>query len=198
MDNKKEEEDEESIFFKNFDYDFNKGTNNIINYDEILPFRIYDEEPIFAEINYNTNENSNNIEMHVDSNNILNKINKFEDTYFNNIKSTENEDNIKKIFEQNLILINKTLPGFIISLMHKTNNQPIDERDIYINVFQNYSELRKPNGTPYKGDIYKVLKSTLVSTLIFEKNNEGKWSYHEKKAFDYVMKLTEKTFSKKV
>jgi len=215
----KEEDDEESLFFNKIDFSFNNNynnniiinsnninsNNNLINFDDILPFKTYEEEyPIFSENNYDifgNNNNNNNSIMHVDSNNILNKINKFEDTYYNNIKNFPNTEVAlydKNILEMNLNLIEKTLPGLIICLLYRNNNNPIEETKIYEIVSKSYGDLRKPNGSKYKGNMLKVFKSTLTSSFIFQKTIDGKWFYKKKEAIDYVLRVTEKILAKKL
>lgn len=84
---------------------------------------------------------------------ILDKINKFEDTYYNNIISLPNTDvklHDKQILAKNLNLIEKTLPGIIICYLYKNNNLPVAESILFGLVLKDFNELRKPNGTKYK------------------------------------------------
>ncbi len=49
-----------------------------------------------------------------------------------------------------------------------------------------------------QGNINKVLISTLSSSGIFFKTADGKYYFKEKEAIDYVLKVTEKTLTKKI
>lgn len=125
-------------------------------YCDPLPFNSQyhrDEEyPIFNEMNYNI-FNSKDKALIDNSAEILSKIDKLQDTYYNNIISCPNTDaklHDKQILEKNLNLIENTLPGFIICLMYRTNNTPLDEEMIFESVVKAYNNLRKPNGSKYK------------------------------------------------
>ena len=153
-------EDDSFFFFNNM----NKYNNNvnIVNSNNIemdfdpLPFNTNEEEfQIFGDLNYNTDYNC--IHKTDTTNQILNKINKFEDTYYNNIISLPNTDlnlHDKQILEKNLNLIENTLPGLLINFMYKNNNIPISETILFNLVLNKYNDLRKPNGTKYKVNVY--------------------------------------------
>ena len=49
-----------------------------------------------------------------------------------------------------------------------------------------------------QGNINKVFKSTLSSSGLFIKFNTGKWSYNEKEAVNYVLRVTEKILTKRL
>jgi hypothetical protein len=146
-------EDHSFIFLNNT---HNSNIKNV--YCDPLPLNSYiDEEyPIFGEINYNIFDFNKDKSKLENSSQILNKINKFEDTYYNNLKSfpnTEAKLHDKQILEKNLNLIENTLPGFIICLMYRNNNIALDEEKIFEIVLKKYNDLRKPNGCKYKVSI---------------------------------------------
>ncbi len=98
-------EDHSFIFLNNT---HNSNIKNV--YCDPLPLNSYiDEEyPIFGEINYNIFDFNKDKSKLENSSQILNKINKFEDTYYNNLKSfpnTEAKLHDKQILEKNLNLI---------------------------------------------------------------------------------------------
>jgi hypothetical protein len=51
-------------------------------------------------------------------------------------------------FEANLKLAESTLPGLLISLMHKENS-PMDENMLYSSIISKFDGLRKANGSKY-------------------------------------------------
>lgn len=59
--------------------------------------------------------------------------------------------------------------------------------------------LGKPDGSKYKDNIRKVIKSTLCCSGIFEKvHNERKlWFYKEEDALHYINRNEEKTLNRK-
>jgi len=159
-----------------------------------------EENILFGDKDYNIDFATNKHKTE-STNKILNKINKFEDTYYNNIINLPNTDaklHDKQVLEKNLNLIENTLPGFLICFLHKNNNVPAPENFLFSLVSKQFSELRKPDGSKYKGNITKVFKSTLSSSGIFAKNEDGKWSYKEKEAVEYVLRVTEKLLTKKI
>jgi hypothetical protein len=147
-------EDHTFLFLNNT---YNSNSGNI--YCDPLPFNTHidDEFPLFGELSYNLGDFHRDKSKIENSSEILNKINKFEDTYYNNLKSFPNTDaklHDKLILENNLNLIENTLPGFVICLMFRHNNTPISEDLIFELVLKNYNSLRKPNGSKYKVRLY--------------------------------------------
>ena len=57
-------------------------------------------------------------------------------------------DKISETFESNLTLAEGTLPGLIISIMHK-HNSPVPENLLLDEIFPKYDDLRKTNGSKY-------------------------------------------------
>ena len=147
--------EEQSFLFGNSE----NHTKNI--YCDPLPFSNFENDevyPFFNETNFNIFNLNYNKEKIENSTEILNKIDKFQDTYYNNIISCPNTDaklHDKQILEKNLNLIENTLPGFIICFLYKNNNTPVDEETIFEKVLKNYNNLRKPNGSRYKVCIIK-------------------------------------------
>jgi hypothetical protein len=58
------------------------------------------------------------------------------------------KDKLAENFESNLNLIEGTLPGLIISLMHK-DNAPVTENYLLSQIFPRFEDLRKINGSKY-------------------------------------------------
>jgi hypothetical protein len=95
------------------------------------------------------------------------------------------------------MLAQNTLPGLIISIMHKENS-PICLNSILSHVYGKFDDLRRANGSKYHGDINKVLKSTLSSSGIFFKTVDGRYYFKEKEAVEFIIKVSEKVLTKKL
>lgn len=109
-------------------------------------------------------------------------------------------DNLDKIdFNEKLLISETTMPGFFISMMIKSG-KPLSENQLYDCVLPRINDLRKPDGSKYKDNIKKVVKSTLCSSGIFEKvDNENKlWYFKKEDALHYINRTVEKTMSKKL
>lgn len=61
-------------------------------------------------------------------------------------------DKFSENFESNLVLAEGTLPGLLISIMHK-ENCPISESSLLSQVFPKFEDLRKVNGSKYSVSI---------------------------------------------
>ncbi len=57
-------------------------------------------------------------------------------------------DKISENFESNLILAEVTLPGLLISIMHR-ENCPVSEKHLLNEVSPKFENLRKINGSKY-------------------------------------------------
>lgn len=55
-----------------------------------------------------------------------------------------------------------------------------------------YDELRKPDGTKYKGTLEKAVNGALYSTGVFTKNNDGTWLISEMAILEYEGRLQKK------
>jgi hypothetical protein len=95
------------------------------------------------------------------------------------------------------MLAENTLPGLLISLMHKENS-PDHLNYLLPFVYSKYDELRRSNGSKYHGDVNKVLKSTLTSSGIFFKTVDGRYYFKEKEAVEFLIKTSEKVLTKKL
>lgn len=99
---------------------------------------------------------------------ILNKLNKFEDTYYNNIiilPSTDAKLHDMRILEKNLNLIENTLPGLVICLMFRNKNLPINEMTLFSIVLSRYNDLRKLNGSKYKVKVSNNFRVISIRSL---------------------------------
>jgi hypothetical protein len=100
----------------------------------------------------------------MDGDQLLEKITKCEENYNNLLQNNlmasptasklyfiiilDVKDKISENFEENLILAEGTLPGLIISIMHR-ENCPVPENQLLNEVFPKFEELRKVNGSKY-------------------------------------------------
>jgi hypothetical protein len=122
--------------FNSMDNDFESTFNNIFNFD------------------YNGSLFSNNkndkYDESVNTKQILDRLNSFDDTYFKKIVVEDNKVNSEKIsFKSNLMIAEKTLPGLIISFMHD-KTEFVSEEDIIMFVTPKFNGLRKTNGSFYQ------------------------------------------------
>ncbi len=90
---------------------------------------------------------------------IIDKLNSFEDNYFKKIVVEEDkiqviETNSNVSFKSNLMIAEKTLPGIIISYMHQ-RGEHVSEDEVLEYVKPKFNNLRKTNGA-----IYQVKKLT--------------------------------------
>jgi hypothetical protein len=96
----------------------------------------------------------------------------------------------------NISLSEITLPGAIISYMLKKQTTA-SENEIYEYILPKINDLRKSDGGKYKGNLKKVVKSTLYSSgLFYKKESNGEFYFKEKEGFAYMIRNTEKLMSK--
>lgn len=101
----------------------------------------------------------------------------------------------KKIINDNTFKKADNLICSILHFMHMKSRK-VSTDEIKIEIKPNFSSFRKSNGSKYNIDIDKVIKSTLVSNKIFVKDKEiDKWYYNDKKAIEYINKLSYKSIS---
>ncbi len=112
--------------------------------------------------NFNPFESFENPKNLTNGDSLLKKITKYEESYKsilqNNIMASPTaskkkynldvRDKISENFESNLILAEGTLPGLLISIMHKENS-PVSENFLLEAIIPKYEDLRKTNGTKY-------------------------------------------------
>jgi hypothetical protein len=94
----------------------------------------------------------------------------------------------------NIKLSEVTLPGAIISYMMR-NGGPASENDIYEYILPKINDLRKSDGGKYKGNIIKVVKSTLYSSGLFYKQDNS-FYFREEEGLNYMIRNTEKLLNK--
>lgn len=144
---------EQSQQFKNYNHHNDSNIDMTEQNHDPLPFVNDDEDPFLKDIIFDFDEKSHKNKATAKTNQILDKLNKFEDTYYNNITSLPNTDvqlHDKQILIKNIHLIQNTLPGLLITFLLKNNNIPMPENILYGIAFKQYNELRKPNGSKYK------------------------------------------------
>ncbi len=152
----------------------------------------------------NGNNNMNNINNMNNMNNIIpNDI--INNLGFYNNNPRENCDNINSNdseeeldMREKIIISENTMPGFFISIMTKSN-KPISENDLHEAVLPRINELRKPDGSRYKDNLNKVVKSTLCCSGIFQLIDTEKklWFYKQDDALHYINRNVEKVVHKK-
>lgn len=136
---------------------------------------ISDDNDIFSFQNEDNGKNqiniiSSNIKIHNNKGEeIMEKISNYISNY-QEILSNQTAVKSQSHFdiERNVKLVEKTLPGSIISLMKKEGH-PIDIDYIYEKIKDIFLSFLKANGSKYHEDIHKVLESTLYSRGIFYK-----------------------------
>jgi hypothetical protein len=200
---------------KEYEFDiFNDDLSYINDLYNVLPFNNFDDnkgnDDFFDLLNIDFS-NSWDIKNSGTSEQLIDKLNKMEQNYnniiTNEIVSSPATSNLtfnqldpkKKIcdLESNLILAENTLPGLIISMMHKENS-PVSLNFILTHVYPKFDELRRANGSKYSGDINKVLKSALSSSGIFFKTVDEKFFFKEKEAVEFIIRVSEKVLTKKL
>jgi hypothetical protein len=95
----------------------------------------------------------------------------------------------------NIKLSETTLPGAIISFMLRRGG-PVSENDIYEYILPKINDLRKSDGGKYKGNIQKVVKSTLYSSGFFYKTDSDCFYFREEEGLGYMIRNTEKLLNK--
>eukprot|EP00743_Colponemidia_sp_Colp-15_P002330 GILK01002526.1.p1 GENE.GILK01002526.1~~GILK01002526.1.p1 ORF type:complete len:288 (-),score=59.73 GILK01002526.1:190-1053(-) len=85
----------------------------------------------------------------------------------------------------------KTLPGFLIKYI-RDQGRACSEDEMFSAAGQIFEDLRKPDGTKYKGDIAKSVKGSLYANGLFNRNEDGTWSVKEEEARAYENKVMEK------
>lgn len=187
----------EISFFTGFNIDNDENDLNKIFPFELDEYKYYDV--IFPSMHISNEELAPSSTPNVsteNNENIMEKLTNFIDNYniiINNESAVKSPNN----FEENLKLAENTLPGCIISLM-KTMQKPISEDVIYQNIKNKIQNFRKANGSKYSDDSKSVLNSTLKSSGIFLKTDEGLYYYKEKESMDFIIKNMERELKKKM
>lgn len=153
----------------NYDlHDFFKEMDVLENIYNVLPFgNSFEEENdnlLFDMPNIDfITESFDNYKKLMDSDQIIQKLDKMEQSYSNMIHNNiisaptisknipimiDIKEKIAENFESNLILAEGTLPGLIISIMYKENS-PVTHNYLLALVYAKFDDLRKPNGQKY-------------------------------------------------
>lgn len=109
----------------------------------------------------NIDENNNNFNNIFAKDELINRMKEYDEPCFNDMVDKlikeEEEGSIKNTSRQNtmsnLPMSENTLPGLIISAMVRSS-KPLTENEIYEFVFPKFKDLRKPDGSKYKVNIY--------------------------------------------
>lgn len=187
----------EISFFTGFNIDNDENDLN-----KIFPFELDEDkyyDVIFPSMHISNEELSSSNSPHIsteNNENIMEKLTNFIDNY-NIILNNESAVKCPNNFEENLKLAENTLPGCIIALM-KAMQKPISEEVIYQNIKNKIHNFRKANGSKYSDDSRSVLNSTLKSSGIFLKTDEGLYYYKEKESMDFIIKNMERELKKKM
>jgi hypothetical protein len=95
----------------------------------------------------------------------------------------------------NINLSELTLPGAIISYILKKGSS-VSENEIYEYILPKINDLRKSDGGRYKGNLKKVVKSTLHSSGLFIKFDNNEFYFREDEGLKYMIRNTEKLLNK--
>ncbi|KAM3127669.1 hypothetical protein pb186bvf_020212 [Paramecium bursaria] len=91
-------------------------------------------------------------------------------------------------------LFNQTLTGFIIRLFEAHKKISLNEAYIVECVRANVKNLKRNDGSKYKGNLYKTVKGSLTSNGIFKKDdiieNENFWCMKQQQADEYERRTT--------
>jgi len=85
----------------------------------------------------------------------------------------------------------KTLPCVLANYIRSQPNKSAPEDELCREVRKVYTELRKPDGTKYVGDLERAVRGSLASTRLFEKDGDG-WALREEEFRVYEQRLTER------
>lgn len=188
---------DEMSFFSSFNID-----NDDIDLNKIFPFELDEDkyyDVIFPSMHISNDEISpfsDKLTINESNETVFEKLSNFIDNnsiLLTNEPATQSQSNI----DSNLKLAENTLPGSILSLM-KRMNIPLSEEIIYQHIKDKIENFRKANGSKYSDDVRSVLNSTLKSSGIFYKTNEGLFFYKEKESMDFILKNMERELKKKI
>jgi hypothetical protein len=68
-------------------------------------------------------------------------------------------------------LFDNTLTGYVLKIFEIHQQVPLTENYVVEQVRANMHRLKRPDGTKYKGNLYKTVKGSLTSNGIFRKLN---------------------------
>eukprot|EP00743_Colponemidia_sp_Colp-15_P004414 GILK01004760.1.p1 GENE.GILK01004760.1~~GILK01004760.1.p1 ORF type:complete len:346 (-),score=46.27 GILK01004760.1:295-1260(-) len=87
-------------------------------------------------------------------------------------------------------LVEKTLPGFLIKFVRGKGTAT--EEEMFQEVIKVYDDLRKPDGTRYKGTIEKSIRGSLYANNLFERAEDGTWKVKEPESSLYERQVGER------
>ncbi|MCQ2816389.1 MAG: hypothetical protein MJ252_03895 [archaeon] len=137
---------------------------------------------------------NNDYSMYED--NMLDKLSSSFDNY-NSILKHEFFQKVPSNFLENLKLAEKTLPGNIIKLMVEEDG-PITFDKLLLNLQNKIGTFRKANGCKYSGDPRNAILSTLKTSNIFYKVEEGLYYFKEDNAQEFLLRNYEREMKKKI
>jgi len=117
------------------------------------------------------------------------------------IQFTNEDNNINNdgdLYFRKILISENTIPGLFISIMNKLG-KPITENELYNHTLPRWNNLRKPDGSKYKDNMKKVIKSTLCCSGIFQLvDKENKlWFFKAEDATHYINRINDKFINKK-
>lgn len=121
---------------------------------------------------------------------LIEKINNIEGLVYDKVHSDIIRNPRSSGFMANLKISEKYLIGNILSIMNR-NGSPMCLEEIKDKIKDNFTNLRKSNGSRYHSNMDKVINSTLISNKVFTKQ-EDKWYFKEKEAYEYTMQIAQK------
>eukprot|EP01066_Platyproteum_vivax_P020437 Platyproteum_vivax@DN8349_c0_g1_i1.p2 len=91
------------------------------------------------------------------------------------------------------VSVEKTLPGFLMKFMRELN-RACSEEELVRGASMFFANLRKPDGTRYRGDVLWSVKGALSAVAgLFEKDSvKGTWALNEPHAREYEAQVQEK------
>lgn len=91
----------------------------------------------------------------------------------------------------NKVNTSRTLPMVLANYM-RSHNKSIPEEELCAEVDKVYSDLRKPDGTRYVGNLERAVRGSLCSTGMFEKLSDGTWTLREEQTRVYERRLMDR------
>mmetsp|Transcript_8047 Transcript_8047/g.24238 ORF Transcript_8047/g.24238 Transcript_8047/m.24238 type:complete len:366 (+) Transcript_8047:98-1195(+) len=85
----------------------------------------------------------------------------------------------------------RTLPAVLAHHM-RSQGKPVSETELCNEVKKVYTDLRKPDGTRYTGNLERAVRGSLCSTGMFEKLENNMWTLREEQTQVYEQRLAAK------
>lgn len=86
----------------------------------------------------------------------------------------------------------KTLPWVLVDFLRGKETKAATEAEMCGEVSKVYTDLRKPDGAKYTGNLQRAVRGSLCSTGFFEKTDNNCWALKEENARLYEQRLVER------